>query len=124
MQEPKELVMTTFPGEIEKVILFGSRAKGTAQEDSDYDVLVVVNHDYDWKKDQFSTSKHKQLLGWFNRTYVRAGRFDKRYSRFIREAYENRIKSDYDVRSNFSREQVEQAFAEMQEVIAAIEKLL
>jgi len=114
MQEPKELVMTTFPGEIEKVILFGSRAKGTAQEDSDYD----------WKKDQFSTSKHKQLLGWFNRTYVRAGRFDKRYSRFIREAYENRIKSDYDVRSNFSREQVEQAFAEMQEVIAAIEKLL
>ncbi len=49
MQELKELLVTTFPRDIEKVILFGSQIKGNAQEYSDYDVLVIINHDYDWK---------------------------------------------------------------------------
>ena len=49
MQALKELLVTTFPNEIEKVILFGSRVKGTAEEYSDYDVLVILNHPYDWK---------------------------------------------------------------------------
>jgi predicted nucleotidyltransferase len=49
MQELKDLLMTTFPEEIEQVILFGSQVTGEAQEDSDYDILVVVKHDYDWR---------------------------------------------------------------------------
>lgn len=49
MQELKELLVTTFPNEIERVILFGSRVTGQATEDSDYDVLVIVNHEYDWQ---------------------------------------------------------------------------
>jgi predicted nucleotidyltransferase len=34
---------------IADVIIFGSRAKGTADKDSDYDVLIVLNTDYDQK---------------------------------------------------------------------------
>src|SRR5512137_1691124 len=49
MHELKDLLVTTFPDEIEQVILFGSQITGKAQEDSDYDVLVIVNHEYDWK---------------------------------------------------------------------------
>lgn len=30
---------------VERMILFGSRAKGTATKDSDYDVLVVMDSD-------------------------------------------------------------------------------
>jgi uncharacterized protein len=48
MQELKDLLRATFPNEIEKVVLFGSRVNGGAREYSDYDVLVVVNHPYDW----------------------------------------------------------------------------
>jgi predicted nucleotidyltransferase len=49
MQELKDLLMKTFPNEIERVILFGSRVKGTAEEYSDYDVLLIVKHEYDWR---------------------------------------------------------------------------
>ena len=49
MQDLKQLLIKTFPGEVEKVILFGSRVTGDAREYSDYDVLVVINHEYDWR---------------------------------------------------------------------------
>jgi predicted nucleotidyltransferase len=39
----------TFPRKIEQVIVFGSRVNGDAREYSDYDVLVIVNHPYDWR---------------------------------------------------------------------------
>jgi predicted nucleotidyltransferase len=35
-----------FSNVIKEVILFGSRAYGGAQEDSDYDVLIVLDKDY------------------------------------------------------------------------------
>ncbi len=34
---------------VEKVILFGSRARGEAREDSDWDILVVVGGGLDWR---------------------------------------------------------------------------
>jgi predicted nucleotidyltransferase len=49
MQELKALLLKTFPNEFEQVIVFGSQVTGQATEDSDYDVLVIVNHDYDWR---------------------------------------------------------------------------
>ncbi len=36
--------------EVEKIILFGSRARGEARPDSDYDILVVVKGELDWRK--------------------------------------------------------------------------
>lgn len=47
--EIKQKLHAEFPGVIEHVILFGSHAKGQATSDSDYDILVIVNKDYDWK---------------------------------------------------------------------------
>ena len=45
----KRLLQGHFPQVIQDVILFGSQAQRTAHEDSDYDVLIVVNGDYDWR---------------------------------------------------------------------------
>ncbi len=49
LQELKHLLQEHFHDDINDVILFGSQAKGTAREDLDYDVLIVLNCDYDWK---------------------------------------------------------------------------
>lgn len=49
LHELKQLLRKHFRHAIQDVILFGSQAKGTAEEDSDYDVLIVVNGDYDWR---------------------------------------------------------------------------
>ena len=75
-------------------------------------------------KNHFKTSKHLQLIGWFNKTFVKGGCIDARYSKVIRHAYENRMKGDYDVFSTFTREKVEESVEEMKEVIAKIEELL
>jgi predicted nucleotidyltransferase len=49
LMELKKSLQHHFPHNIKDVILFGSRASGTAHRDSDYDVLIVVNRDYDWQ---------------------------------------------------------------------------
>ena len=49
MNELKELLVTSFPDYIDKVVLFGSQAKGEAQDYSDYDILVILKKEYDWK---------------------------------------------------------------------------
>jgi len=72
----------------------------------------------------FRTSKHEQLIGWFNKTYVKGDIVDKKFGKLVVKAYENRIKGDYDVFSEFSTERAEQSFDEMKEVISEIRKLL
>lgn len=48
IQEFKRRVEQRFPGEVIRVGLFGSRARGDASVESDMDVLVVVRSE-DWK---------------------------------------------------------------------------
>jgi predicted nucleotidyltransferase len=49
MQELKELLMKEFPDYIDKVIVFGSQARGSAEDYSDHDILVILKKSYDWK---------------------------------------------------------------------------
>ena len=35
--------------DVDRIILFGSRARGDAREDSDYDILVVVKGEIGWE---------------------------------------------------------------------------
>lgn len=49
LKELKELLAAKFGDDINRVILFGSRVEGRARKYSDYDVLIVVARDYDWK---------------------------------------------------------------------------
>ena len=43
-------LLNEFGDEIKEVVLFGSRAKGDATKDSDYDILIILNkNDYNWK---------------------------------------------------------------------------
>lgn len=49
LTELKARLQQRFGSDVKDVILFGSRAAGTARKDSDYDVLVVLHYDYDRK---------------------------------------------------------------------------
>lgn len=48
IKELKQMLIAQFGDNIKDVILFGSRISGTANEYSDYDVLIVLSSDYDW----------------------------------------------------------------------------
>ena len=49
LKELKALLIEHFSDYIDKVILFGSQALDTAKEYSDYDILVILKKDYDWR---------------------------------------------------------------------------
>ncbi len=56
LKELKEILVAHFGADIKDVILFGSRTTGKAHEGSDYDVLIILNHDYNWKYQDKITS--------------------------------------------------------------------
>lgn len=57
-------------------------------------------------KYQFETSKHSQLIGWFNKEFIATERIDKKYGKILRNAYQNRTKGDYDAYVSFHKEVV------------------
>jgi len=48
--ELKNQLILEFQTDVDKIILFGSRAYGKPHKNSDYDILLILNKDnYDWK---------------------------------------------------------------------------
>jgi predicted nucleotidyltransferase len=45
----KAALDSAFPSIVEKIILFGSHVDGTATDDSDWDILLVLAQEYDWR---------------------------------------------------------------------------
>lgn len=72
----------------------------------------------------FDTSKHQQLLGWFNKNFVHPGKIEVKYWKMLKNAFESRTEGDYTNFSEFTKEQVETMFAEMKEFIATLEQFL
>jgi uncharacterized protein (UPF0332 family) len=72
----------------------------------------------------FQTSKHIQLIGWFNRNWVSQGIIEARFGKILRNAFQNRTKGDYDAFVYFESEEVWIMYGEMTEFISAIEQLL
>ena len=75
-------------------------------------------------KNQLKTTKHTHLIGWFNKIFIKENIVDKKYGKLIRKAFENRMESDYDILSDFTREEVVQSFEEMKDVIKEVQKLI
>lgn len=68
----------------------------------------------------FTTSKHGQLIGWFNKEFIKTGAFDRKYGKILREAFELRNQGDYDAFMIFSEADVRQRFEEMHAFIGVI----
>ena len=57
-------------------------------------------------QDEFQSSKHLQLIGWFNQAYIKTGMIDVKYGRILRDAYKNRSDGDYAPFIVFDKEDV------------------
>jgi len=75
-------------------------------------------------KKQFETSKHAQLIGWFNKEYIATDILDKRFGKILRNSYQNRTKGDYDAFVTFDKDEVVEMHYEMIDFIREIEKLI
>jgi uncharacterized protein (UPF0332 family) len=57
--------------------------------------------------ENFITSKHKQLMGWFNRKFIHEEKiFDQNLYDTYKEAFENRQESDYTIYSVLDTEEI------------------
>jgi len=74
--------------------------------------------------DSFSTSKHSQLIGYFNKEYIKERIIDPKIGKFLNRAYDLRTKSDYGEFTNYSDEEVKSYFAEMKDFIYTVEKII
>ncbi len=75
-------------------------------------------------KHRFETSKHAQLIGWFNKNFVSSHLSDDRFGKILRDAYRNRTKGDYDAYVEFSSEMVNAMIGEMEQFVVEIGRLL
>ncbi len=75
-------------------------------------------------KHDFESSKHAQIIGWFNKNFVHEGKVDERFGKIINKAFNRRTKSDYDAFAEIDKETVYEMFGEMKEFILEIKNLL
>jgi uncharacterized protein (UPF0332 family) len=75
-------------------------------------------------KNDFSTSKHKQLIGWFNKNFIFTGIIDKKFYKIYSIAFDNRQESDYEDFVEYSKEDVIRYYNDMLVFVDEIEKLI
>jgi len=75
-------------------------------------------------KYQFESSKHAQLLGWFNKTFIHTGEIDIRFSKIITKGYNLRTKGDYATIYTLDKQELLEMYGEMNEFIEEIERFL
>ena len=75
-------------------------------------------------KNNFSTSKHVQLLGWFNKNFILTNKISKEFGEIYITAFQYRQKGDYDDMIYFEYDDVEKRYKDMLRFVDVIEKLL
>lgn len=76
------------------------------------------------KQNEFYTSNHGQLMGWFNKNFILTEKIDSSLGRIYKSAFEKRQKGDYDDFVTFTKEEVEEDFKNMIKFIDSIKNLL
>ena len=75
-------------------------------------------------KNDFSTNKHAQLMGWFNKSYVKTKIISPEVGKIYFDAFEKRQKGDYEDLKTFEPEEVQVDFQSMLKFTEKIEKLI
>lgn len=72
----------------------------------------------------YQTSKHLQLIGWFNKHFIKTGRIDPKYGKMVNDAFENRSDSDYGVFVEFSRNDITIMVKELESFITTLKNII
>lgn len=76
------------------------------------------------KSENFITSKHTQLLGWFNLHYIKTNKIDKNTASIYRTSFENRQKSDYTFYYVINKKELQQDIEKAKIFVSEIKKIL
>ncbi len=73
---------------------------------------------------QFETSKHQQMIGWFNKNFIHTGIFSKQFSQLVNRAFDTRTNADYKTSQLPEAAELEAMFADMKLFISTIKAWL
>ncbi len=73
---------------------------------------------------EFLSSKHLQLIGWFNQTFIKPGLIHVKYGRILRDAYKNRSDGDYAPFIIFEKEDLNPMLDDMKDFIQTLGKFI
>ncbi len=68
----------------------------------------------------YESSKHHQMIGWFNKNFVHTDIFPKRFTAIIKKAFDARMDADYEVNEVPPAADLEAMFADMKTFISTI----
>lgn len=74
--------------------------------------------------EDFETSKHPQLIGWFNKNFIHTKLIEPDYGKIVNKAYNRRTKGDYDIHVDFDKDTVIEMHGEMNKFIFRIKEFL
>ena len=74
------------------------------------------------QKNNFATSKHSQLKGWFNREFVKTEKINSEYGELYFDLFEARQKSDYTFNFKPNKENLISDLGKVKEFIEIIRK--
>jgi uncharacterized protein (UPF0332 family) len=75
-------------------------------------------------KYNFKTSKHIQLIGWFNKNFINENKLNKEYGKSVHKIFDLRTKADYDFYTHFDEPEVKQMYNEVKVFINDIIKFI
>ena len=75
-------------------------------------------------KDEVDFSKHAGVISYFQREYIKKGIFDKKYSKYLQEAFQIRNNCDYDDFYIVVKEDAVERLSREEEYYNAVKKYL
>ena len=75
-------------------------------------------------KYEYQSSKHFQLMGWFNQNFIKTSLIEVKYGKILRDAFKNRSDGDYAPFILFEKDDVLDMQSEMVDFIKRIESFL
>ncbi len=73
---------------------------------------------------QIDFSKHAGVIAYFQKEFIKTGIFDKKYSKYLQQAFQIRNSSDYDDFFTVSRQDAEEQYKSAAELVAVIEEYI
>lgn len=74
--------------------------------------------------DNFSTSKHKQLIGYFNKNYIHSGKIDLNKGDILNIAYRKRTSIDYHDFTTVTKNEVLSYYEQMKIFVTEVDHLI
>lgn len=75
-------------------------------------------------KHEFKTSKHTQLLGWFNKEFIKTGLIDVKFNKIVKDAFEKRNEADYEIAPLPPAATIEQMLSDMRLFIDEMKRFI